>query len=81
MASSGLASLAGCEAGACEAGGVDGGSDGLGIAAAAAPCGVGCGEAGASLGPNGASDWLQEAAARPSAAKMSGRKILIMGAL
>lgn len=51
------------------------------IAAAAAPCDVGCGEAGASVGASGASDWLQEAATRPSAAQMSGRKILIMGAL
>ncbi len=39
-------------------------------------------EAGASAaGANGASDWLQEAAAKPSAAQMSGRVILIMGAL
>ena len=51
------------------------------MAAEAVPCALGCGEAGASVGANGASDWLQEAAARPSAAKMSGRKILIMGAL
>src|SRR6185312_17101727 len=52
-------------------------SDGLAIAAAAVPCG----EAGVSAGANGPSDWLQEAAARPSAAQMSGRNILIMGAL
>ena len=51
------------------------------IAAEAAPCDVGCGEAGASVGASGAPDWLQEAATRPSAAQMSGRKILIMGAL
>jgi hypothetical protein len=53
------------------------GSDGLAIAADAVPCG----EAGASAGANGPADWLQEAAARPSAAQMSGRNILIMGAL
>jgi len=50
-------------------------------AATAAPWDAGCGEAGVSAGANGAADWLQEAAAKPSAAKMSGRKILIMGAL
>lgn len=50
------------------------------IAAEAAPCDVGCGEAGV-VGASGAPDWLQEAATRPSAAQMSGRKILIMGAL
>jgi hypothetical protein len=57
-------------------------SAGLVAPAAAAPC-VGCGgEAGASTeGASGPSDWLQEAAAKPSAAQMSGRKILIMGAL
>jgi hypothetical protein len=37
--------------------------------------------AGASAGASDPSDWLQEAAAKPSAAQMSGRKILIMGAL
>lgn len=43
---------------------------------------VGCGEAGASAaGASGPSDWLQEAAAKPSAAQMSGKIILIMGAL
>jgi hypothetical protein len=57
------------------------GAGGLGIAAAAAPCDAGCADAGASVGANGATDWLQEAAANPRAAKMSGRKILIMGAL
>jgi hypothetical protein len=58
------------------------GSTGLVIAADEAPC-VGCGgEAGASAaGAGGASDWLQEAAAKPNAAQMSGRMILIMGAL
>ena len=58
---------------------------GLAIAAEAAPCDGGCGEAaGASAGASdasGASDWLQEAAAKPSAAQMSGSRILIMGAL
>ena len=53
----------------------------LGIAAAAASRDVDWGEAGASAGANGPSDWLQEAAAKPSAAQISGRKILIMGAL
>jgi hypothetical protein len=59
------------------------GSGALAIAAEAAPWDVGCGEAaGASLaGAGGPSDWLQEEAAKPSAAQMSGRKILIMGAL
>jgi hypothetical protein len=58
------------------------GSDGLAIAAEAASWDVGCGEAGASAaGASGASDWLHEAAAKPSAAQMSGRIILIMGAL
>ena len=51
------------------------------MAADAAPCELGFGSAGASVGANGPSDWLQEAAARPNAAQMSGRKILIMGAL
>lgn len=42
----------------------------------------GCGEAGASAaGASGCSDWLQEAAAKPSAAQKSGKNILIMGAL
>jgi hypothetical protein len=73
-----------------EAGVVDGASDGgacvgstgLAIGADAASR-VGCGgEAGASAaGAGGPSDWLQEAAAKPSAAQISGRKILIMGAL
>ncbi|HEX8756415.1 MAG TPA: hypothetical protein VF745_08760 [Steroidobacteraceae bacterium] len=68
-----------CTAGACGAATVSGA---LGIAAAAAvPRAVGCAEAGASVGAKGATDWLQEAAANPRAAKMSGRKILIMGAL
>lgn len=62
-------------AGSCACGEV------LGIAAAAAPCDVDWGGAGASAGANGPSDWLQEAAAKPSAAQISGRKILIMGAL
>jgi hypothetical protein len=57
------------------------GSGGLAIAAAAEPCEAGCGEAGAPAGSNGPSDWLQEAATKPSAAQMSGRRILIMGAL
>ena len=77
------------DAGACEAdaGGVVACgaatvSGTLGIAAAAAvSCAVGCADAGASVGAKGATDWLQEAAANPRAAKMSGRKILIMGAL
>jgi len=83
----GFASAAGGEADACEpAGGVDTSSgeaacSGLAIAAEAAPWDAGCGEAGASLGARGASDWLQEAAAKPSAAQISGRKILIMDAL
>ena len=51
------------------------------IAADAAPCDDGCGEAGASAVANGSPDWLQEAAARPSAAQTSGRMILIIGAL
>jgi hypothetical protein len=49
---------------------------------AAALCESGCDEeAGAAAGANGSADWLQEAAMRPSAAQMSGRKILIIGAL
>ena len=51
------------------------------MAASAAPCDVDCGKAGASAGANGPPDWLQEAAAKPSAAQMSGRNILIMGVL
>jgi hypothetical protein len=72
-----------------EAGVVDGASDGgtcagsTGPATADAASCVGCGgEAGASVaGAGGPSDWLQEAAAKPSAAQISGRMILIMGAL
>ena len=50
------------------------------MAADAAPCESRWGDAGA---PDGAGppDWLQEAATKPSAAQMSGRKILIIGAL
>lgn len=73
-----------------EAGVVDGASDGgacagsIGLVVdAEAASRVGCGgEAGASAaGAGGPSDWLQEAAAKPSAAQISGRKILIMDAL
>jgi hypothetical protein len=54
---------------------------GLAVAADAASCDGDGGEAGASVGANEPSEGLQEAAARPSAAQMSGRKILIMGSL
>src|SRR5579883_1614466 len=86
MDASEVALSMGCDADICEPGGVEPAgaeraSGGLGIAAAAALCDVGCDGAGAPVGANGASDWLQEAATRPSAARMSGRKILIMGAL
>ena len=51
------------------------------MAADAAPCNGARDEAGASAEAKGSSDWLQEAAARPSAAQTSGRMILIIGAL
>jgi len=58
------------------------GSGAPGIAAESASCVVGAGEAAVSAaGASGFCDWLQEAAAKPSAAQMSGKKILIMGAL
>ena len=58
------------------------GSGAPGVAAEAAPSVVGGGEAVVSAaGASGFSDWLQEAAAKPSAAQMSGRRILIINAL
>jgi hypothetical protein len=56
-------------------------SDGLAMAVDAASCEVEGDEAGASADANGPSDWLQEAAARPSATQSSGRKIRIIGTL
>ncbi len=56
-------------------------SGGLAVETAAVPR-VGCAGVGASAaGARGPSDWPQEAAAKPSAAQMTGKTILIMGAL
>ncbi|HTX05089.1 MAG TPA: hypothetical protein VMD06_04615 [Steroidobacteraceae bacterium] len=56
-------------------------ADGLAIAVDGASCELEGEEAGASADANGPSDWLQEAAARPSTAQKSGRKIRIIGTL
>jgi hypothetical protein len=65
------------DAAPCALGELGGGA----IAADAGPCSGVCAEVGASAVENGSSDWLHEAAARPSAAQTSGRMILIIGVL